>query len=127
MQRLRSASSRRRDRSEALGSWIGRRDPRLHGVALLTLALTTAYLSVRLMFTLERANPFAFWLLFSAELFTLITFALYTFDTWRLEISGGIEDPSPCADIVIATYNEPIEVLEPTVLGATRVQGVGTV
>ena len=127
MQGLRSASSRRRDLSEALGSWIGRRDLRLHGVALLTLALTTAYLSVRLMFTLEGANPIAFWLLFSAELFTLITFALYTFDTWRLEISGGTDDPSACADIVIATYNEPIEVLEPTVLGATRVQGVGTV
>lgn len=97
------------------------------GVALAALVVWASYLAVRLVITLPGANAFAFWLLFFAEAFTLISLALFAFDTWRLR---DPQSPTPrsemglTTDIAIATFDEPQEILEPTLVASLRVREV---
>jgi len=111
-----------------LGSWWGRwsadRPRLLRLVAVSALAAILAYLVIRLVLSWQGANPVSFVLLLIAELMSLAATCLYVYETWRIP---PVEHPAPgdfITDIVITTYNEPITVLEPTVVGSMRVRGV---
>jgi len=96
-------------------------------VASLALLVMLSYLVVRIVATAAGANPVSFGLLLAAEVLALIATALYVFETWSVP---RLEQPEPLplsTDIVIATYDEPLTVLEPTIVGSLRVKGVGDV
>lgn len=114
--------------SPRLGAFLASRPRLLQTVALFSLVIMISYLLVRLFQTREGAQPISFILLFSLEMFSLIATTLYVYETWTIPES---EPPAPLeyisADIVITTYNEPMTVLEPTIVGSLRVRGVHNV
>jgi cellulose synthase (UDP-forming) len=116
-----------RNVGERLGRAWRSSPSRIRRLALLALVALTVYVLVRLLFTREDAQPVSFWMLFVAELISVVSLALFTYDSWRIPL---VETPEPLetsVDIAIATYDEPIEILEPTVVASLRVTGVRTV
>lgn len=99
----------------------------LAGVVWLALAIMFAYILVRLLLTREGANPLSFVLLFCAELMSFVASALHFYEAWRVPKQEHPEAMECTTDILIATYNEPLTVLEPTVIGSLRVRGVRNV
>lgn len=117
-----------REISPRLGKFLGARPRLLQSIALLSLVVMFAYLLVRLFLTREGSQPFSFALLFALEAFSFIATVLHVYETWTVPEH---ERPEPLeyvtADIAIATYNEPMTVLEPTIIGCLRVRGVQNV
>jgi cellulose synthase (UDP-forming) len=97
---------------------------RIRRLALLSLVVLTAYVVVRLAFTREGANPVSFWLLFAAEVMSLINLSLFTYEAWAIPPPEAPEPLDAVSDIVIATYDEPVDILEPTIVASLRVTGV---
>ena len=110
--------------SVRLGLALGRYDWAVRFVALLALAFLGAYVIYRIVETREGAQPIAFAVLLAAEFFSFITLALYIHDAWRIP---DVETPPAqpfTIDIVIATYDESLQVLEPTIVASSRADGV---
>ncbi|MFM1965044.1 MAG: hypothetical protein RL134_769 [Actinomycetota bacterium] len=97
---------------------------RIRRLALVSLIVLTGYVVVRLLFTREGANPVSFWLLVIAELMSLISLVLFAYEAWDIPPPESPEPLDAISDIVIATYNEPIDILEPTIVASLRVTGV---
>lgn len=93
-------------------------------IGVLGAFIGTAYLAWRAGWTL---NHDAVWLsipLLLAEAHGHVTYLLYLVTTWRIEpIIAGAPPRDITVDFFIPTYNEPLEVLAPTVAGAGRVRG----
>lgn len=117
----------RRHLGERWGLLMAKRPRLVQSLALLALLVMTAYILVRMVATAEGANPVSFALLLGAELMALIATGLFVYESWSVpEVSA----PDPLlltTDIVITTYDEPLTVLEPTIVGSLRAHGVGTV
>lgn len=113
-----------RNVGERLGHAWRHAPARIRRLALLAIMTLTAYVLLRLLFTREDAQPVAFWMLFVAELMSLLSLALFTYDAWDVPPVTPPEPLDTSADIAIATYNEPLEILEPTILASLRVIGV---
>jgi cellulose synthase (UDP-forming) len=103
-----------------------RRLAAIRTVALLALALTAVYLTWRAAFTL---NLPAWWLsvpLLLLEVHAALGLALYAFSLWDLDA----HPPAPVRDspwrvaVLIPTYNEPEEILTPTIAAAVLLQPV---
>jgi cellulose synthase (UDP-forming) len=93
----------------------------------LFLGVTGVYLAVRLPLWNSRA-PIMASLLLAAELFALLTLALHLFQTYTLlERDAARVGPEVKADILIPTWNEPVDLLRNTLVAAKAVRGVGTV
>lgn len=106
------------------GRWVSSHQRLMRTIALLALVAILVYLVIRLALSWQGANPVSFVLLLVAELMSLAATCLYVYETWRIP---AVEHPLPLdfvTDIVITTYNEPITVLEPTVIGSLRVRGI---
>jgi cellulose synthase (UDP-forming) len=84
----------------------------------------TAYVVVRLFLTREGAQPISFWMLFVAELLSLMSLILFTYEAWDVPATRAPSPLDVSTDIAIATYNEPLEILEPTIVASLRVRGV---
>lgn len=93
-------------------------------MGLLSISVVLAYLIVRIVQTREGANPVSFTLLFMAEVMSLVATVLHFYETWTIPEQEHPEPLEGTTDIVIATYNEPMTVLEPTIVGSRRVRGV---
>jgi cellulose synthase (UDP-forming) len=100
-----------------------RRAVRLAAVA--ALALTLVYLGWRATRTLHGA---AWWLalpLLALEVHTLVSLALHTFDLWDLDPPPRPPrrtGPAPGVAVLIPTYDEPREVLLPTIAAAVALR-----
>jgi cellulose synthase (UDP-forming) len=95
----------------------------IHAAAVVALAVSTAYLSWRVGFTLGSlwlAIPL--WLL---ELHAVVGLFLFTFSLWDID-NAAIPSPLLQTDhriaVLIPTYNEPSEVLLPTVAAAVALE-----
>ena len=97
---------------------------RIRRLALVSLVVLTAYVLVRLTFTREDAQPLSFWMLFLAEMMSLISLALFTYEAWDIPSRETPEPMDAVTDIVIATYDEPVDILEPTIVASLRVTDV---
>jgi cellulose synthase/poly-beta-1,6-N-acetylglucosamine synthase-like glycosyltransferase len=92
--------------------------------ALLAIAATLAYLAWRIGFTVRASLWLAIplWLL---ELHALIGLVLFTFSLWDLD-SVTVPEPRIATDlrvaVLIPTYNEPREVLLPTIAAAVSLE-----
>ena len=102
---------------------VGRWPRLLQGMGLLSISVVLAYLIVRIVQTREGANPVSFTLLFAAEVMSLVATVLHFYEAWTIPEQDHPEPLEGTTDIVIATYNEPMTVLEPTIVGSQRVRG----
>jgi cellulose synthase (UDP-forming) len=93
----------------------------------LFLGVTGVYLIVRLpLWNPHAAILASLWL--AAELFGLLTLALHLFQTYSfLERDAIRVGPEVQADILIPTWDEPVELLRNTLIAAKAVRGVGVV
>jgi len=95
--------------------------------ALAAIALTVTYLAWRVHSTLHGAAPWlAVWLL-AMELHALLSLAMHTFDLWDLDAIPPASRRVPPAlrvAVLIPTYNEPREVLLPTIAAAVALRPV---
>lgn len=106
------------------GRLAGKRPTLIKAVGLAALSVMFGYILVRLLVTREGANPVSFVLLFAAELMSFVASLLHFYEAWSMPAEEAHEPADCTTDIVITTYNEPLTVLEPTIVGALRVKGV---
>lgn len=89
---------------------------------MLYVAGTIAYFAYRLPLW-NRASPVFSGLMLFAELFGVLTLLLHVFSTWTLVERRAPPPPSDYeADILITTFNEPVEILRNTLLAAMQVR-----
>jgi cellulose synthase (UDP-forming) len=98
---------------------------RIRGIALLAIAITTAYLFWRLTSTIHLGWWWVAIPMFLVELHNAFGLGLYTIALWSLDA-----EPRPAAGrmrrrkvaVLIPTYNEPVEVLLPTIAASVALQ-----
>lgn len=109
------------------GSRIAEHTLLIHALGWVALTVSLFYLAVRILFTFEGANLFSSLILLGAEMFGFVSLALFIYGAWNVR---KVNPPAPISltcDIVIATYNEDVVILEPTIVGSIRVNGVAKV
>lgn len=97
----------------------------IHGVALLALAVTGAYLAWRLGGTISATWWWVAIPLFVVEVHNAFGLALYTVALWRVDAEPqptGDRPPRAKVAILIPTYNEPADVLLPTIAAAVALR-----
>ncbi len=97
-------------------------DARQHGLRVAALAFwiltAIAYFGFRVT-TLNQAAPAYSVLFFAAEFFIPISLALFVFSTWRFPSRDpGIAEAGLSVDVLIATYNEPLDLVRKTATAA---------
>lgn len=116
-----------RPTSMRLGSYF-QRHPRLaQAVSLLAVLTGTIYLTWRVIVTAPGVPLLLFWPLWIAEFWGFVAVLVLMLDAWRLDPTPR---PSPLdvpTDVVIATYDEDLDIVEPTLLGALRMRGDVTI
>jgi len=96
-------------------------EPIIQCVTVITVAVTLYYLGWRLS-TLNPEAMILSWLLWVAEAYGLMVFLLYAFMTWRLVYPVTSKSKRrPTVDVLIPTYNEPIDVLRATLAGCAKI------
>jgi len=110
-----------------LGSAFQRRPRLVQVAALAALAAGLLYLTWRIVVTSPGVHPLLFWPLWFAEAWSLVAVASLTLDAWRLDPTPRPPALDVPVDVVIATYDEDIDVLEPTIIGALALRGDVTV
>jgi len=102
----------------------------IRAAAIVAIVVTSGYLVWRVTSTLDGAALWlAVWLLVM-ELHALVSLALHTFDLWDLDAAPPAAPPAgplgrlaqPRVAVLIPTYNEPREVLLPTVAAAVALR-----
>jgi len=96
----------------------------IRAVAAAALLNSLVYVIWRPLATLSHANLWVGVLLYGTELLGLVNFLLYTHDLWQLDDSICWHPPERDykVAVIIPTYNEPREVLLPTVTAAVTIQ-----
>lgn len=113
--------------SARLGQW-GARHPRvIQSVGIVSVVVVLVYLAIRVLFTSEGSHPVAFWTLLGAEIFSVVTLSLFLYDAWSVPPTQTPPRLQTTTDIVISTYNEPISILEPTIVSSLRARHVSQV
>lgn len=105
------------------------RSPRLEGMRPVSRALVWLYLAVACVYltwrptTLNPAAPVFSWLLYGAELFGFVTTLLHLFMTWNLTARKPVPAPPGLkVDVLIPTYNEPVDIVRRTLLATSNLQ-----
>lgn len=109
--------------SERLGRWGARHLIIRRIVSLLALMMGSAYLAWRIQYTRGEVSGFLFYSLLIAEFFGFISFALFLHDSWLTNPPKLMPAADFSVDILIPTYDEPIEVVEPTIYAASIARG----
>ena len=105
------------------GGWFDRHERVLRTVAILALAWGTAYLSWRLLTSWAGANPVLFAGLLACELFGIWSLAVQTWFSWsRPRSHRPTATPGRSVDLYVCTYDEPLDVLRATLVGAQEVR-----
>jgi len=117
-----------KQRQSAIWSSIGFRlsqFPRsIKAIAVVSAVFSAAYLVGRLFFTSQGTNLILFWLLWVAEFIGWLSFVLFIRDTWGKQLKLETGHVLGRTAILIPTYNESRDVLEPSVIGALQVKDV---
>lgn len=110
-----------------LGSWFQRHGAAARTLGAVSAVLGAAYLVWRIAATSRGVDPWLFWPLLAAEAVGYASFVIMVIETWRLPATPRPPALDVAVDIVIATYNEELDIVEPTVIGALAVRGRTTV
>lgn len=109
------------------GSAFQRRPRLVQGLTLAAAAAGAGYLTWRVAVTAPGVSPLLFWPLWAAEVWGYLAFLSLALDAWRIDAT-----PRPAAldvtiDILIATYDEDVDIVEPTIVGARSIRGRTTI
>jgi cellulose synthase (UDP-forming) len=110
-----------------LGSAFQSRPRLVQVVALVALASGLVYLTWRVVVTAPGVHPLLFWPLWIAEAWSLVAVASLTLDAWRIDPTPRPPMLDVPVDVIIATYDEDIDIVEPTIIGALALRGDVTV
>jgi cellulose synthase (UDP-forming) len=111
----------------ALGSWFQERPRLIQAAAGIAILAGVFYFSYRLVVTSVGIAPLAFYPLFFAELFGFATFTLLAYEAWRIDPTPRPLPLDKACDVVITTYDEDIDIVEPTIVGAKLLKGNTTI
>lgn len=106
-----------------LGMRLASNKKLLQFLSFLSILLSAFYLIWRLVYTFEGSNPILFWVLWSAEFVGWLSLFLFIRDSWALVPEEQPVAAKGSTTIFIPTYDEPIDVLEPTIVAALAVKG----
>jgi cellulose synthase (UDP-forming) len=92
-------------------------------VAVIALLWGAVYLGWRIGWSGQDTDPVVFILLLAAELFGWISLGLYAFMAWRVPESVRPPRPDrlPTVDVFVCTYDEPVRVIEATLVGCAAI------
>jgi cellulose synthase (UDP-forming) len=95
----------------------------IQAAAVAALAWGAAYLTWRIGWTWRDADPVLYAFLLAAEVVGFVNLAFFVFLAWRVPDCG----PRPATvhrgvDVLVPTYDEPVEVLRATLLGCAAVR-----
>lgn len=85
------------------------------------------YFSFRLAFTSVGVPVSLFLPLFLAELFGFVTLGIMAVEGWRIDPTPRKQPLDATVDVVIATYDEDLDIVEPTLAGAVLIRGNTTI
>ena len=115
---LASSADTRRERAR-FGGWFARHETTLRLLAVVALLQGIAYLTWRVGWSWNGASPWLFAALLATEVFGLVSLAMQTWMSW------WSPDPLPpehgialTCDVYVCTYDEPVDVVRATLLGA---------
>ncbi|MBR23033.1 MAG: hypothetical protein CMF57_11440 [Leifsonia sp.] len=110
-----------------IGSWFQNHERLAQTVGVVALTLGASYLLWRIVATRDGADPVMFGALFLAEVMGFAAFAIMVAEAWRLSPTPRPPLLDTTVDLLIATYDEDVDILEPTIVGALAVRGRTTV
>lgn len=113
--------------SVRLGSWFQTRPRSARALATLSVLVGAVYLVWRVIGTSSGVEPWLFWPLWAAELLGYASFVIMVIETWSLPPTPRPPALDALVDIVIVSYDEDLDVVEPTVIGALAVRGRTTI
>ncbi len=105
------------------GSWWAEHERAVQLLCALTLAWGVAYLTWRIGWSGRGAATGPFLALLAAELYGFVSLVLYAWTGWRVPTSDRpVLVGRPTVDVFVCTYDEPLHVLEPTLLGCRAIE-----
>lgn len=110
-----------------LGSWFQQRPEAIRAIATLAIIVGVGYFTFRAIFTSVGVPLGLFLPLFIAELFGFVAFLTLAIEAWRVDPTPRRPPLDTSIDVVITTYDEDIDIVEPTVLGALLMRGNTTI
>jgi cellulose synthase (UDP-forming) len=110
-----------------LGSWFQSRPQLIKVLAASGAIAGAAYMVFRLFVTLPGSNPVFFWPLFFGEAFGYMTYLILVWDAWEIRPTPRPRPLDVPVDILITSYNEGIDIVEPTIIGALKIRGNTTI
>jgi len=111
----------------SLGNFFQGRQTLVQLVAVIAIIAGFSYFSFRLLVTQQGISGLTFWPLFFAEFFGYLTFLILVYEAWRIDPTPRPEPLEVKVDVVITTYDEDIEIVEPTLIGALAMHGSTTI
>lgn len=106
------------DEQTKLGQFFDRRPRLLRTLALLALIWGVGYLTWRVGWSGEGANPILFAMLLATEVYGLYALAILTWFSWsRPPAQRPDATPGRKVDVYVCTYDEPAEVVMATLAG----------
>ncbi|MGZ4735224.1 MAG: glycosyltransferase [Acidimicrobiia bacterium] len=103
-------------------SWWADHERAVQLLCAFTLLWGVAYLTWRIGWSGRGAAPVPFLVLLAAELYGFLSLTLYAWTGWRVPESVRPKlEGRPTVDVFVCTYDEPLTVLEPTLLGCRAI------
>lgn len=100
------------------GRFFDRRPNLLRALALAALVWGLGYLTWRVGWSGEGANPLAFAMLLATEVYGLYALAILTWFSWsRPKVERPAPTPGRSVDVYVCTYDESVEVVMATLAG----------
>jgi cellulose synthase (UDP-forming) len=100
------------------GRFFDRHPLLLRGLALIALAWGAGYLTWRVGWSREGANPVAFAMLLATEVYGLYALSILAWFSWsRPPMQRPVATPGRKVDVYVCTYDEPAEVVMATLAG----------
>ena len=110
-----------------IGSWFQHHQRSAQLFAGTGIAAGLIYLTWRFLYTSTDVSWWSFTPLFLAELFGYFTYLIFVLEAWNLPKTPRLPPLILNTDIVIPSYNESRDIVEPTIIGALEVRGDTTV
>ena len=110
-----------------IGSWFQHHVKLAQLCAGTGIAAGLVYLTWRFLYTSTGVSWWSFTPLFLAEVFGYFTYLIFVLEAWNLPKTPRLPPLILSTDIVIPSYNESREIVEPTIIGALEVRGQTTI
>ena len=110
-----------------VGMWFAKNERAIHAIVIATALVAGNYFVWRFFVSGMAVPRWLFWTMISAEVFGLLNWAILAHDAWTVKKTPRPKPLDASVDILIPTYNEGMDVVEPTVLGAKNIRGNTTV